>query len=585
MDDLKHRLTVARGDAPADLLFRNARIVNVFTGEIEAGNVAVAGGRVAGVGDYTDATEVVDCAGRYIAPGFVDGHVHVESSYLHIGEYARAVVPHGTLACATDLHEVANVAGLEGMRYIMQCARAAPLDLFVMAPPCVPATHMETSGAQLGPEEIGEAMGWEGVAGLGEMMNFPAVIRGDDDALAKLAAAGARVKEGHCPHVRGRSLNAYLNPLIGSDHETTAYDEGLEKLRRGMYLMIREGSAEKNLADLLPLVTHRTYHRCLLVVDDRNAKDLLHDGDLDAVVRKAIRFGLDPVRAITLATLTPATFHRLDGFGAVAPGYWANLLLIGDLAALDIQQVYYRGRLVARDGRPLFAVESPAPPAVMEAMRVRPFTAASLALAAPATATFPVIEIIPGQIVTRRQDLAPARQNGTVVADPARDLLKLAVIERHHETGNIGLGLVKGFGLTQGALGSSFAHDSHNIVVVGADDESIVACAEEIIRNRGGLAVAAGGRVTASLSLPIAGLLSPEPLEAVATRLEELEQEARALGCAVPSPFSVLSFVALPVIPELKITDRGLVDVMAHRLLDLQATPAHAPERSDSAEP
>jgi adenine deaminase len=568
MDDLKRLLAVARGDAAADLLFTNARIVNVFTGEIEDGNVAVASGRIAGVGDYVDGATVVDLAGRYLAPGFIDGHVHIESSYLHVDEYARAVVPRGTLAVATDLHEVGNVAGIEGLRYILDCAREAPLDVFLMAPPCVPATHMETSGATLGPDQIEAMMRWPHVAGLGEMMNFPAVIRGDDDALAKLAAARGRPIEGHCPHVRGKSLNAYLCPLIGSDHETTSADEGREKLRRGMYLMIREGSAEKNLADLLPLVTDRTYHRCMLVVDDRNAKDLLHDGDLDAVVRKAIALGLEPVRAITLATLTPATFHRLEGLGGIRPGYWANLLVIGDLRALDIRQVYYRGRLVARDGQPLFKLRIPEPPPVMEAMRVRPFTAADLALRDPA-AEFPVIDLIAGQIVTAREDVPPTRNNGAIVADPARDLLKLVVIERHHETGNIGIGLVKGFGLTRGALGSSFAHDSHNIIVVGADDGDIVACAEEIIRNRGGLAVASDGTVTGSLPLPIAGLLSPEPLEAVAARLEELEREAAALGCAVSSPFSVLSFLALPVIPALKLTDMGLVDVMAGKFVEL----------------
>jgi adenine deaminase len=572
MDQIKRLIAVARGDAPADRVFLNARVVNTFTGEVEQGNVAVAEGRIAGIGGYTEGTEVVDLQGRYLAPGFIDGHVHVESSYLHVDQYARAVVPRGTLACATDLHEIANVAGLEGMRYIMDCAREVPFDLFVMAPPCVPATHMETSGATLGPADIHAAMRWSGVRGLGEMMNFPAVIRGDEDALAKIAAAGARPKEGHAPRVRGHDLNAYLCPLIGSDHETTSYEEGLEKLRRGMYLMIREGSAEKNLADLLPLVTDRTYHRCMLVVDDRNAKDLLHDGDVDAVVRKAIRLGLDPVRAITLASLTPATFHQLEGLGGIAPGYWANLLVIGDLETLDVQQVYYRGRLVAGDGQPLFTVRIPEPPPVMEAMAVRPFTAADLALPAPANGTFPVIEAIPGQIVTNWLNETPARQDGEIAADTRRDLLRIVVIERHHETGNIGRGLIKGFGLKRGAIGSSFAHDSHNIVVVGTNGADMAVCAEEIIRNRGGLAVASDGAVTGSLPLPIAGLLSPEPLEWVAERLEQLEQQVRALGCTMPSPFSALSFVALPVIPELKISDRGLVDVMASRLLDPATT-------------
>jgi len=569
MTDLKRLLAVARGDAPADLLFRNARVVNVFTGEVEETNVAVAEGRIAGLGDYTEAKRVVDLAGRYLAPGFIDGHVHLESSYLNVDQYARAVVPHGTLACITDLHEVANVAGIPGLRYILDCARRVPLDLFLVAPSCVPATDLETSGARLGPKEIRQLLRWRGVLGLGEMMNFPGVIHGHDPVLEKVRSARGRVKDGHAPRVRGRWLNAYLSPLIGSDHETTQLEEGLEKLRRGMYLMIREGSTEKNLAELLPLVNDRTYHRCMFVVDDRNAKDLYHDGDVDAVVRKAVRLGLDPVRAITMATLVPATWFRLEDHGAVAPGRWANLLVMGDLTALDIHEVYYRGRLVAREGRPLFRPRIPDPAPWMDTVRVQPFTPADLALRAGARETFPVIEIVPGQIITKWVEERPARRDGTIVPDPERDLLKLVVIERHHATGNIGIGLVKGFGLKRGALGTSVAHDSHNLVIVGASDEDIHACAQEIIRNRGGLAVAEGGRALGSLPLPIFGLLSPEPLETVARRIEELEAMARDLGCTAPSPFSILSFLALPVIPELKLTDQGLVDVMNARFVEV----------------
>jgi adenine deaminase len=568
MTDLKRLIAVARGDTPADLVLANARIVNTFTGEIEEGNVAVAGGRIAGVGDYTEGVELVDLAGRYLAPGFIDGHVHIESSYLHVDQYARAVVPRGTLGVVTDLHEVTNVAGLEGMRYIQRCARRAPLDVFFMAPPCVPATHMETSGATVAADGIRAALRSRDVLGLGEVMNFPAVIRADDDMLAKLDAAAGRVRDGHAPRVSGRALNAYLCPLIGSDHETTGPDEGREKLRRGMYLMIREGSSEKNLEDLLPLVTDRTYHRCMLVVDDRNAKDLYHDGDVDAVVRKAIRHGLDPVRAITMASLVPATWFRLEGLGGIAPGYQANMLVLDDLDALTISRVFYRGRLVAEDGRPRFSFKLPPNPSVTDTVKVRPFTRDRLTLRATDAEGFPVIEVIPRQIITGWRHERPLVVDGAILADPERDLLKLAVIERHKLTGNIGLGLVKGFGLRRGAMGTSFAHDSHNIVVVGASDEDIEACAREIIRNQGGLAVAVGGRAVASLPLPIAGLLSPEPLEFVATRLEELEAHARALGSTLPSPFSVLSFVALPVIPELKISDMGLVDVMAGRLLE-----------------
>ena len=567
--DLKGLIEVARGDAIADLVISNARIVNTFTGEIEESNVAVYQGRVAGVGDYKDARQVVDLGGEYLAPGFIDGHVHLESTYLHVDQFARAVVPRGTLAAVTDLHEVTNVAGLEGMRYIMDCARRVPVDIFFMAPSCVPATSMETSGARLEPSDIKKALRWKKVLGLGEVMNFPGVINADLHVLEKVQAAQGWPKDGHAPRVRGKALNAYLSPIIGSDHESTEYEEGLEKLRRGMRLMIREGSSEKNLEELLPLVNDGNYHRCMLVVDDRSALDILVEGDVDAVVRKAIGLGLDPVRAIQMASLNVAEYFRLEGMGGIAPGYHANMMVIGDLNALDIRQVYYQGRLVAQDGKALFSATLPANETITRTMRVKPFTVADLALAAGAVETFPVIEIVPGQIVTRRLDLRPSRVNGTVVADSGQDLLKLVVVERHHATGNIGVGLVKGFGMKKGALATSVAHDSHNIVVVGVSDDDVYAAIKEVERNQGGLTVAADGKVLASLPLPIAGLLSQEPLEAVAAKIKEMESLARNLGCQAPSPFSVLSFLALPVIPELKLTDMGLVDVMAGKLLEV----------------
>ena len=566
--DLSRLIRVARGDAEADVVFTNARIVNTFTGEIEEGNVAVAEGRVAGIGDYTEAAETVDVSGRYLAPGLIDGHFHLESTYLHVDQFARAVVPRGTLAAVTDLHEVTNVAGLDGMKYIMECGRRIPMDLFFMAPSCVPATDMETSGATLGADDIRRALRWKGVLGLGELMNFPGVIGGDEHVLDKVRAAHGRPRDGHAPRVRGKALNAYLSPIIGSDHESTEYEEGLEKLRRGMRLMIREGSSEKNLEELLPLVNEGNYHRCMLVVDDRNALDVLREGDVDAVVRKAIRLGLDPIRAIQMATLNVAEYFRLEGLGGIAPGYFANMLVLRDLETLDIAEVYYRGEPVARDWKAHFSTSLPSNEWIKHTVNVRPFEVGQLALPAGASETFPVIEIVPGQIVTRRRDERPSRSNGSIVADTERDLLKLVVVERHKANGNIGVGLVGGFGLKRGALATSVAHDSHNIVVVGVDDADIFAAVKEVERNQGGLCVVAGGEVLASLPLPIAGLLSTEPLEAVAGKLEELERIAGELGCSVNSPFSVLSFLALPVIPELKLTDMGLVDVMAGRLLE-----------------
>jgi adenine deaminase len=564
--DLKALLAVARGDAPADLVFRDARIVNTFTGELEEANVAIFGGRVAGVGDYTEAARVIDLKGKYLAPGLIDGHFHLESGYLSVGQFVRAVVPHGTLGGVTDLHEIANVCGLEGLRYLLRCARRLPFDLFLGAPSCVPATNMETSGARLGPREIRQALRLKQAIGLGEFMDFPSVIRGDAGSLAKLGAAGPRVKDGHAPGVSGRDLNAYLAPLISSDHETTRYAEGLEKLRRGMYLMIREGSSEKNLEELLPLVTDHTYHRCMLVVDDRNAQDLYNEGDVDAVVRKAIRLGLAPIRALQLATIVPAGYFRLQGLGGIAPGYWANLLVLDDLEELVISSVYYRGRLVAREGKPLFSVPRPGKASLRRTVNVKPFAVDDLALR-HADRTFPIIEIVPGQIVTRWRTEPVRVVDGVVASDPERDLLKLVVVERHRATGNIAKGLVKGFGLKKGALATSVAHDSHNIVAVGVTDQDIYAAVREIEASQGGLVVAADGQVVASLALPVAGLLSESPLEEVVAALGELERAASELGCVAPSPFSLLSFLALPVIPELRLTDLGLVDVGKGQLL------------------
>ncbi|MEE8362528.1 MAG: adenine deaminase [Dehalococcoidia bacterium] len=561
--DLKRLIAVARGDLPADLVLANARIVNTFTGEVERGSVAVAEGRVAGVGDYSEAAEVVDLEDRYLAPGLIDGHVHIESSMLDVEQYARAVVPRGTLTAVTDLHEIANVTGLRGIRYVRDRARRVPLDLFFMAPSCVPATGMETSGATLGPAEVRQVLGWRDVLGLGEVMNFPGVVSGSDDMLDKIAAAGTKARDGHAPGLSGRSLNAYLCPLLGSDHEVTTYEEGLEKLRRGMHLMIREGSAEKNLEDLLPLVTDGNYHRCMLVVDDRSALDIIEDGDLDAVVRKAISLGLDPVRAVQMASLNTARYFRLDGRGGIGPGYYADLLVIPDLHEFRVERAYSRGKLVARDGEALFDVRGRRSRWITNTFDVAPVTAESLALRSHGRGPVPVIEIIPGQIVTGRAEATPRVVDGAVRSDPERDLLKLAVIERHRATGNVGVALVRGFGLRRGAIGTSIAHDSHNIVVAGVSDRDILAAVEAITASRGGLVCVADGEVLARLELPIAGLMSPEPLETVATKLRELEAAAAGLGCPLASPFSVLSFLALPVIPALKLTDRGLVDVLA----------------------
>jgi adenine deaminase len=564
--DLSRLISVARGASPADLVLTNARIVNTFTGEIERGDVAVAGGRIAGIGDYSQGREVVDLEGRYLCPGLIDGHVHPESSMLMVDQYARAVVPHGVLGVVTDLHEIANVTGLAGVSYVMDSARRLPMDIFFTLPSCVPASSLETAGARISAGELRPFYRRRGVVGLGEMMDYLGVLEGDPEVLAKLTSASG-VVEGHAPGLAGRDLNGYLAAMVGSDHESTEREEAREKLRRGVHLMIREGSAERNLEELLPLVTDLTYSRCMFVIDDRDPLDIQREGDLDAVVRKAIRLGMDPVRAVQLATINPATYFRLRGLGAVAPGYFANLVVVPELESFVVEDVYYRGRLVGRNGNSVRHAKVPVPEWITKTVRVKPFGVERLALRWEEP-TFPAIEIVPGQIITRRLDVEPRREGGAVVADPGRDLLKLAVVERHHATGNLGVGLVKGFGLRRGAIGSSVAHDSHNIVVAGASDGDVYAAIKAIEAMGGGLVCVADGEVRAALPLPIAGLLSPEPLEAVVERVGELDRAARDLGCAVEAPYSILSFLPLSVIPELRLTDRGLVDAAAGRLLE-----------------
>ncbi|MBA7688465.1 Adenine deaminase [subsurface metagenome] len=424
-----------------------------------------------------------------------------------------------------------------------------------MAPSCVPATNLETSGASLGPEEIRRILKWKECLGLGEVMNFPGVIAGDEAVLKKIEFARGKIIDGHAPGLAGKDLSAYIAAGIYSDHECVSLDEAKEKLRQGMFIMLREGSSEKNLGALLPLVTDKTWQRCLLVVDDRSCADLLKDGDIDAVVRKAIRLGLDPVRAIQLATINTASYFRREGLGGIAPGYFADLIVLGDLPKLQIDMVFYRGRMVAKEGKPLFPTPQATDQSLTDTVNIKPFNIDRLKLS-PSGEAEPVIEVVPGQIITRKR-LEKIRS----VPNIERDILKLVVAERHKATGNIGVGLVGGFGLKRGALASSIAHDSHNIIAVGASDEDIFAAIKEIERLRGGLVAAGGGKVLASLALSVAGLLSDEPLETVVNKLERLERIAAELGAKLPSPFATLSFLALPVIPEIRLTDRGVVEI------------------------
>ena len=479
--------------------------------------------------------------------------------------YAQAVVPRGTLAAVTDLHEIANVCGSDGIKFVMKQVQKLPMDMYFMAPSCVPSTPLETSGAELDSKGLKALFAYPGVLGLGEMMNFPGVIAGDEHVLDKIAAATGKVIDGHAPGLRGKDLNAYIAAGIMSDHESTALEEGREKLQKGMYLMIREGSSEKNLEALLSLVTDKTYPRCLFVVDDRSCADLLREGDIDAVVRKAISLGMEPVRALQLATINVANYFRLRGLGAIAPGYKANFITIPDLTHLHIAQVFYHGELVARSGLPLFPVPGLSRE-LTHSVYMKPIAPGGLRVTT-SQEIYPVIQIVPGQILTRKVMARVKTVSGEVVPDFKQDIMKLVVVERHRASGNIGLGLVQGFGLQRGAFASSIAHDSHNIIAVGTNDRDIMRAIKEIEALQGGLAVSDGGQILSSLPLPVAGLLSLSSLEETVVQLEKVEAAVASLGELPPSPFSLLSFLALPVIPELRLTDRGLVDVTEFKLL------------------
>lgn len=567
MSHTSELIEVARGLKPADLILSNARIVNVFNGEIEKGNTAIYGGLIAGIGDYHLARETIDIRRQYLVPGLINGHTHIESSMLDITQYARAVIPHGTLGVVTDLHEIANVCGSKGIEYITRAARRLPLEFFVMAPSCVPATHLETAGAELDAEDIRRLLRRKEVIGLGEMMNYPGVLWGDTGVLQKIETAGVNPIDGHAPGLSGYDLNAYIASGISSDHECITFEEAREKLSRGMYVMIREGSSEKNLEALLSLVTDKTYKRCLFVVDDRSCTDLLHDGDIDAVVRKAVRLGLEPVRAIQLATINAAERFGLKNIGAVAPGYLANLIIMPDLKRFEAGMVFHQGQLVAREGKPLFKAKVSTQHSVTDTVHVRPFSTKELQIKT-AVESYPVIEIITGQIITRRLDIKiMGDKNGFLTSDVEHDILKLVVVERHKASGNIGKGMVKGFGLKRGALASSVAHDSHNIVAVGTNDIDMLTVVQKVVSMDGGLAVAENSHILASLPLPVAGLMSDRPLGEVTEKFARLEETAKGLGCELAAPFATLSFLALPVIPELRLTDLGLLDVGTFKII------------------
>jgi adenine deaminase len=568
MENLHQKLAVARGDEAADLVFRNSSIVNVLSGELHEGDVAVFEGRIVGIGSY-EGREVVDLQGKYLLPAFIDGHIHIESSMLAVHEFARAVVPHGTAGCVVDPHEFVNVLGVFGLEYMLYHGNL-PLELFVMIPSCVPATHLETAGGKMTAAEILLYINHTRVAGIAEMMNYPAVYSGKETELAKIEASRGKVIDGHAPGLSGKALNAYVLAGISSDHECTTLEEAREKLRLGMHVLLREGSAGRNLRDLLPLVSPRNAFNLSFATDDKHPADLEDEGHIDHHIREAIAFGIDPIIAIQMGSINTARHYRLHGHGAIAPGYWANLVLCSDLRDLRAEAVYHRGEVVARDGEALFTpAASPDLDKMRGSIRVGPFWRDSFAVPTLPDTRIKVIDIVPGQILTRASIENASIDGDQVIADVERDILKLVVMERHNATGNIGIGFVRGFNLKRGALASTVAHDAHNIIIVGTNDLDMYAAALEVIRMDGGQCVVNDTRVVEALPLPFAGLVSDQPLVYVRNKVDALTEAAHALGCTLPDPFMTLSFLALSPIPALKVTDLGLVDSEKFELTSL----------------
>lgn len=556
MDDLERRIAQARGDMPADLVLRGGQVFDLITGEMLTGDVAICGDRIAGIGAY-DGARVIDVAGLVLVPGFIDTHLHVESSLVTPHEFDRCVTPRGVTTAICDPHEIANVIGLDGIRWFQTASEQLLMDLRVQLSSCVPSTEMETAGARIEAGDLRAVMGHPSAIGLAEFMNYPGVIHRDPGAMAKLRLFAGGHIDGHCPQLSGRDLNAYIAAGIRTEHEATTAAEAREKLQKGMRVLIREGSVSKDLHALQPLLTVATSPYMCLCTDDRNPLDIGEHGHLDYMIRTLIALGTPPLAAYRAASLSAAEAFGLKDRGLIAPGLRADIVALDSLAGCHARLVLAGGRVVDEAA---FAARPTLTPIGRGSVRAPRVAATDFRCSGNRSET-DVIGILEGKIITRhlREEITP--ENGDKRPDPARDLMRIAVIERHGKNGNIATGFVQGFGITRGAIAGTVCHDHHNIAVVGADYDDMALAANRLSDIEGGFVVTQGGRILAELPLPVAGLMSLEPFETVRDRLEALRAAAKSLGVTLEEPFLQLAFLALPVIPALKITDRGMVDV------------------------
>lgn len=568
---LEDVIKVAKGEIKADLVIKNANIVNVLSEEIHTGEIAIVDGIIAGVGEDYEGKEEIDVNGAYLCPSFIDGHVHIESSMMLPSQFARAVVPSGTTTLIIDPHEISNVFGLHGISFMREAVKGLPIDVYTMLPSCVPATDSETSGFELSAYDLSLLIDSPWVLGIAEMMNFPGVLNLDKDVMPKIKLGLNKNKriDGHAPFLSGKDLCAYIAAGITSDHECTNPAEAIEKLRQGMYIMVREGSAAKDLDALIPVLKEKNTRKCMFVTDDRHPSDLLEH--INGMVRKCVESGINPIKAIQMASINTAEYFKINNLGAIAPGYKADFLVLDNLKDFNPQKVFKNGKLVAENGNMVNLETVPELPKLRGSVNVKWIEYDDFRIPA-ASDVVRAIEVIPNQLVTKSTLAKVNVVNGNAEANVEDDVLKIMVIERHKASGNIGKGFVKGFGLKSGAIASTVAHDSHNMIVIGTNDEDMYKAAVELVKSQGGKVIVNNGLVISKLALPIAGIISTETFESIIEKCKDLKASAKNIGCKLNDPFMTMAFLSLSVIPELKITDKGVVDVMKSSFVDIFET-------------